>query len=175
MRFATISSLPAVLTLPVVNTPNISEVSYLDPLLSRGIRPGPYLPDPPWPIPDPGMVGCYAVGDGASSLDVGLALIALQAKRDESCRIDDDEFHILSFSGTFNATERRCKTLHVEDSAAMSICGPAGWGFGCAEMARLFTKIYVPCREYVNDSWRLTGQMTMPDGGWLTILPTTRL
>lgn len=177
MRFAAIVSIPA-LTLPIVNTSNVSGAPYLDPhstLLSRKIRLGPYLPDPPWPVPDPGMVGCYFVEDGAYNLDVGVALIALQAKRDEQCRIDDDKFHILSFDGTYNATERKCKTLHVEGSAAMSICGPAGWGFTCAEMARLFERIYVPCRKYVNESWRLTGQLTTMDGGWLTILPVARL
>lgn len=172
MRFAKMAAIPALM--PIFHTSNVSEISYIDPL-SGGIRPGPYLPDPPWPVPGPGRIGCYAVQDGAYTLDVGIALIALQAKRDEQCRIDGDEFHILSFDDTYNATAPRCKTLHVEGSAAMSICGPAGWGFACAEAARLFARIYVPCRMYVNESWRLTGQLTTLDGGWLTILPSTRL
>lgn len=117
-------------------------------------------------------MGCYFVEDGAYNLDVEIALIALQAKRDEQCRIDDDEFHDLD---TYNATERRCKTLHAEGSAAMSICGPARWGFACSEAARLFEKIYVPCRKYVNGSWRLTGQLTTMDGGLLAILPAARV
>lgn len=178
MRFAKMAAIPALM--PIFHTSNITEVSYLDSYstpLSGGIRPGPYLPDPPWPVPGPGGIGCYAVKDGAYNHDVGIALIALQAKRDEQCRIDDDddEFHILSFDDTYNATAPKCKTLYVEGSAAMSMCGPTGWGFSCAEAATLFARIYVPCRMYVNESWRLTGQLTTLDGGSLIILPSARL
>lgn len=186
MRFATAFSLPA-LTLPIINTARPPEVSFfntsfIEPnisypystLLPRDLPPGPYLPDPPWPIPSPGTIGCYAVDDGAYNIDVGIALIALQMKGAEPCRIDDDEFYIQSFDTTYNATERRCKTLHAEGTAAMSMCGAPGWGFTCGEMARLFERIYVPCRLYVNESWRITGQLTMDDGGWLAILPLAR-
>lgn len=170
MIFATVLSLLA-LTFPVASLARPKETTYIDTIewytlgARQLIR---YLPEPPWEIPDRGRILCVKLNDGAHNLDVHAALLGLHARGEEPCRIDEDE-------NTFNSTGRICKSLQIVDSAAMSICGSPGWGYTCGDAARIFDRVFLACRKFLNGTWRLSGQLVTDDGGWLTILPVGRV